>query len=275
MKHIILISITAILLFVSCKKDNDDPVDQDAVRVATEATYFHNGNLKSLIRYNYYPDGMIKSEVSMYISDSLSVDTANVYRECKDYSKTDNNHIMVIAYSIINGIPTQKDTSVLKLNSEGLYSQKTGSWHKNADSTWYSLQKYYYDDGYKTLTYSVGYYNDSLEDHYVIRRNTVYTIENGNCVMEATDRESPTIYEYYTDKVNTLNYGKSFYGKINKNPLSKSGDKYYNYEYWEGKISKLSYELNKNTLKSTERDSLPITTEKPPITYFTYLEFPF
>ncbi len=282
MKHIILISITAILLFVSCKKDNDDPVvDQDNVRVHTQATYYSNGNLRAFTRYSYYQDGMIKSVVNFYVQDSILNDTVNIRKSYTDYAVPDDTTVMVITYATELGITSRKDTTILKLNSDGLYyrSMKIRPWYEPDMS--YNLVKSTYIDSYMVFNYSIFYINDSLTDTNVVRNTIVNTIENGNCV-KSVHGILEFNYEHYTDKVNTLNYGKSLYGRINKNPISRmiigNNETLYNYEYVDGKISKVSYELKNVNQKMAASDStisLPTSVSMPQTTYFTYLDFPF
>jgi len=281
MKNTLFIIIVGFVILVSCKKDKtDEPVNQENVRVYTEATYFDNGNLRTLIRFSYDNEGTLKRTVSFRITDSASTDTTNLKRSVIDYTRNTDSTMVVAQSSLdVNNQLTPVDLTLLTLDDRGLCILQTKVKTLEGDNIKYYRTRYTYtDDQYLTSRYSIVYTNDSITDTTVLRSNLAYSILNGNRI-KVYSGTMVVNYSHYTENVNTLNYGKSFYGRIDKNPVfhvtDYEGESTYTYEYIEGKIHKRFWSWNKSKQgmnnSSTLADSIIVTTATMPIPVFTYI----
>lgn len=247
MKREMLCILLGLALLVSCKKDEDEtPVNQDDVRVYTKTMYYNNGNLMQLERFSYDPEGIIKRRTILHVYDSTSTDTTNLRKTYIEYEYPNDSVIYVISYISGPDYLSSKDTTLYRIDITGHIREylKTTPSRFYENEIRYIYSKYAYDnEGYMTSSYTIIYERDSVTGFIEDRYSTVRVIENGNCVSTGS-----TELSYYTEKVNTLNYGMDYYGKINKNPVSLEEHSGYNidytYEYHDGMISKSVSDVN-------------------------------
>lgn len=229
----ILIYLILILVIASCKKDkiNTNSPDVSKLRVQTATTYNEDGNIITFCRYSYYDDGMIKQKRELDIIDQEGDTSAlNRYLIIRNYVR-EANSIKIFDYyeQASAGHYWYTDTTTILLNSDGLGYQelRKGNPFVYGDNP-YWLTNYTYDSyGYMKSFYNIMYLTDSLNPQNILSRvNETRVTENGNCIiLEMTGDNGFYKKFYYTydpSQLYTLNYGESFFGKLNTNAVTST-----------------------------------------------------
>lgn len=223
----------AILTFISCKDENNDPAKSSRLLLASMSSYSQDGKVHQTEAYHYDSKGRL-----------IEVDTSDKYKTTFDYSESQVNVRSYYKDSL-------EETQILQLDNQGLCTSTI--WDENY-TTGYTYDANGYlkttveRDGNSTITQS---YTVSNQNYVTIISQEVYAdpqsakvngfdffgkpnmtnarhrgIATQNTLKSAMDQINnyTTEFEFYSDKTNTIdwnNKGIFFFGKQNKNPVKQ------------------------------------------------------
>lgn len=261
---LITIFFVANLIFISCKDENNDPVEHSRPLLATMSSYSQDKRLHVSEAYRYDSQGRL-IEVSNNDKDKTTFEYSVSQVTVKSYYKD-----------------SLEETQILQLDNNGLC--KATIWDENYttnytyDSNGY-LETTVEKDGNATITQT---YTVSNQNYVTINSQEVYVntasakemntdfigkigimkidhrgIASQNLLKSASDQINnyTTEFEFYIDKTNTIdleNTGIYFFGKQNKNPVKQQAVTFtdmpgytvnYTYEYdSKGRITRQIWE---------------------------------
>ena len=238
MKSFLNSSLIFIVLFLvcnlflsSCHKDKNDPAPASIPLVATILNYTIDGVLSSSTTFQYDNQNRL-----------IKIIDDNDYYSTLEYSES---MVIMIFYNNANVI----ETTNIRLNDSGFgtsvtYGDSNEKETYEYDSNGYNKSRISEGDtGVHTLTYTVSDLNYvtiiSEEKSKTLNSTTVKEFKNSTLLTNLGNRFAPenkmksavtdytvkSEYLFYKDKINTIDYenwGISFFGRQNKNPIKQS-----------------------------------------------------
>jgi hypothetical protein len=195
-KTLLLTAILGTLFFISCKKDNQTPASSSLPKTYTEDV--RSSVLNNVTTYN------LTYDANNRLVSLAAIPEPSITKFIYNYTSSNSFTLDLYDYNIL-GIH-----EIFWLNSF-LLVDSTFQFDNSNDS---SSEKYFYNTNKQLVELkNYNYYYTGA----VLNLTTDYTYDNnGNATMMSDDAGNTTTYTYYTDLINTLSMGRSYF------PLSRN-----------------------------------------------------